>query len=117
MNPAQAARVVIVCGMLEAFFVLAQSRQQSRTREQTIKSLWAIGVITLGLSAAADFVPQVAGPFALLILVALAARSRGELGAALGVGGAAAPSTGGAAASTQHPTTSGGESPGGPARG
>lgn len=113
MNPQQSARTVVVCAMLELFFVLAQARQNNRTREQTVKSLWAIGVLALGLSMASDFVPQVAGPFAILVLVALAARSRGELGQVLGT----AASTPSPAASTSHPTRPGGESPGGPGRG
>jgi len=113
VNPAQSSRTVLVCGLLEAVFVLARAGRVSR--DETVKSLWAIGVIALGLSVAADAVPQVAGPFAILILVALAARSRGDLGAVLGVGSAAASSSSGGAA-TQHPTRSGGESPGGPTR-
>lgn len=122
MTSAQSSRTVVIAGMLEAFFVLAQARQGNSTHPNTVKSLWAIGVLTLGLSALSDFVPQVAGPFALLVLVALAARSRGDLGRVLGVSGAggtnasAASTQGAAGASTAHPSRPGGESPGGPQR-
>ncbi len=37
--------------------------------EGLFKRLWGVGMLGLMLSAAADFVPQIAGPFALLVLV------------------------------------------------
>lgn len=107
MNSAQSSRVVVICAFLEAFFVLAKARQGT-SKDTTVKSLWAIGVITLGLSMLSDFAPQVAGPFAVLMLAALAARSRGELGQVLGVSGASAQSS-----STQPGREAPGFSPGG----
>lgn len=77
--------MVLVCGGLEAGFVLAAAKRAKRDEETVARQLWAIGALTLGLSIFADFVPEVAGPFALLVLVALAARSRGALGEALGL--------------------------------
>jgi hypothetical protein len=76
--------MVLVAGGLEAGFVLAQAKRTKRDRETVARSLYAIGLLTLALSIFADFVPEVAGPFALLVLVALAARSRGALGEVLG---------------------------------
>lgn len=104
MTPSQSARTVVVAAFIEVFFVLARARQTGEGTEKTIKSLWAIGAITLGLSIVSDFIPQIAGPFAILVLVALAARSRGELGQVLGVGTSpAAASPGSAAAGGPSP--------------
>jgi hypothetical protein len=79
--------MVFVCGGLEAAVVLAQAKQTGRDEGTVVRQVWAIGALTLGLAIFADFVPEVAGPFALLVLVALAARSRGELGLLLGTRG------------------------------
>lgn len=88
MTPEQASRIVLLCGAGMATFVLIQSSRTQRPSEATYKSLWAIGLVTLGLSVFADFVPQIAGPFALLVLIAMAARNSGALGTVIGgIGG------------------------------
>lgn len=89
MTSGQAERMVLVAGGIEAGFVLLRHRH-SPDEGRAYKSLWAIGLLTLGLSIFADFVPEIAGPFALLVLVAMAARQRGDLGAVLGAAGATA---------------------------
>jgi hypothetical protein len=82
MTSEQAARVVFVSGMLEAGYVLIRG-SKGITDGKTYKSLWAIGLLTLGLAVFADFIPQVAGPFAVLVLVAMIIRNRGELGSVI----------------------------------
>jgi len=84
----QAARVVLISGAGMATFVLIQGSKQHRATEETYKSLWAIGLLTLGLAIFADFVPGVAGPFALLVLIAMAVRNTGALGSVIGGAGA-----------------------------
>lgn len=85
MNQTQASRVVFLVGGLMAVYVLVRASRGAGA--DTFKSLWAVGVLTLGLAVAADFVPQVAGPFAILVGVAMAARNSGELGSVLGGAG------------------------------
>lgn len=85
MSPQQAARIVFLAGAVEATYVLIRHRQGA---EGTFKSLWAVGVLTLGLAVFADFVPQVAGPFAILVLIAMAVRNSGELGGVIRGAGA-----------------------------
>lgn len=80
MTSEQAARVVFTAGMIECGYVLLRGSRGGLDDGATYKSLWAIGLLTLGLAVFADFVPQVAGPFALLVLVAMIVRNRGELG-------------------------------------
>lgn len=85
MTSEQAGRLVMVAGAAEAAVVLAAMRG-SEDKEARLRALWAIGVLTLALAVAADFVPQVAAPFAILVAVAMATRYPGELGRALGIG-------------------------------
>lgn len=84
MTTEQASRVVLLCGAGMGTFVLIQASRTQRPTEATYKSLWAIGLVTLGLAVFADFVPQIAGPFALLVLIAMAARNSGALGSVIG---------------------------------
>lgn len=44
------------------------------------KAAWAAGVVVLGLSVLADVAPEIAGPAALLVLMAVYWRHRGALG-------------------------------------
>jgi hypothetical protein len=44
---------------------------------------WAAGVITVFLSVLADIAPEVAGPFALLVLMAVYWKNRGVIGSVL----------------------------------
>ena len=62
------------------------------TIQDPFKFAWAAGVITLFLSVLADVAPEVAGPFAILVLLAVYWRNRGVLGSVLPAG-----SSGGAA--------------------
>jgi hypothetical protein len=121
LSPQQSSRIVVICALIETIFVLTHAHLSSQSTEKTIKSLWAIGALAFGLAIFSDFLPQVAGPFALLVLVALAARQRGEIGTVLGTatsssaaGSSTPPAAGGA--STSHPSRTGGGSPGGPSR-
>lgn len=84
MTSEQASRIVLLSGAGMATFVLVQASRQGRPQEKTFKSLWAIGLVTLGLAIFADFAPEVAGPFALLVLIAMAVRNTGALGSVIG---------------------------------
>lgn len=77
--------MVFVVGALMAVYVLIRGSKDPGA--DTFRSLWAIGLLTLGLAVAADFVPQVAGPFAILVGVAMAVRNSGEIGQVLGSSG------------------------------
>lgn len=80
MTPEQAARVVFISGMIEAGYVLVRASRGGLEDGTTYRSLWSIGLLTLGLAVFADFIPEVAGPFAILVLIAMIVRNRGELG-------------------------------------
>ena len=69
------------------------------------KAAWAAGVITLFLSVLADVAPEIAGPAAILILLAVYWRHRGALGSILPPSSNAA---GGAAAGSSPVNTIGG---------
>lgn len=83
--------MVLVSGAGMAVYVLTVAAKEGRPQERTFKSLWAIGLVTLGLAIFADFVPDVAGPFALLVLIAMAVRNTGVLGSVVGGPGSVRP--------------------------
>jgi hypothetical protein len=86
MDSTTASRMVFVSGGLMATYVLIEARGKP---QGSYRQLWAVGALTVGLSVFADFMPKVAGPAALLILVAMVARNTGALGGV--IGGAAPP--------------------------
>lgn len=84
MDSTTASRMVLVSGGLMATYVLLEASKKHKPSEETFKSLWAVGALTVGLSVFADFMPRVAGPAALLVLAAMAARNTGALGSIIG---------------------------------
>lgn len=82
MNAATANRMVLVSTGAMIAFVLIE-RHFNPAQVDMYKRLWAVGALGVGMSLAADFVPQIAGPFALLVLVAMVARNKGQIGRVL----------------------------------
>lgn len=67
MTPSTAQTIVLVSGGL----MLAYAVQK-----KSAKKAYAAGAVTLGLSFLADVAPQVAGPFALLLVLYLAQKEK-----------------------------------------
>ena len=75
MNPSpQQARRWILVSMVLLLIMAAYKSASGKTvgGEGLFKRLWGVGMLGLMLSAAADFVPTLAGPFALLVVVGYA---------------------------------------------
>lgn len=76
------------------------------------KFAWAAGVVTLFLSVLADVAPEIAGPFALLVLMAVYWRNRGLIGASTPLGSASRSSSrsslSGVTSVQPRPSTAGG---------
>lgn len=70
LSPAQARRWVLLS--LVGLLGLAAYRGNLSGDRGLGHRLWGVGMLGLMLSAAADFVPQIAGPFALLVLLGYA---------------------------------------------
>lgn len=79
MSPATAKTIVLVSGGL-MFAMIGIKRSQI---SDPFKFAWAAGVITLGLSVLADVAPEIAGPFAILTLMAVYWKNKGALGSVL----------------------------------
>jgi hypothetical protein len=101
-----ARTVVMLTGLLMIAFVGIEAKRGTATGS-TYKKIWAIGVLTLGLGAASDFVPDLVGPFALLVLLAAYARNQGALGSVIGGSSSTPAASTSAAAATGGSTTSG----------
>lgn len=79
MGSTQASKVVLVTTGLMVALTLIE-HHFNPVDGTLYKRLWALGLVGLGLSVLADFVPQVAGPFAVLVAIAMIARRPGILG-------------------------------------
>lgn len=89
--------VLLVGGLMFAIIFLKPDKFADQ-----YKAAWAAGVITLGLSVVADLAPEIAGPFAILLLMAVYWKNRGVFGGVLSGTGlpSGVTSTGSAAAET-----------------
>lgn len=101
MNPTQARRLVLIS--LVGLLGMAAYRGNLSGDRGLSYRLWGVGMLGTMLSVAADFVPQVAGPFALLVLLGYATSGGDKaienvLGKVSGSGAAPAPAARGAAA-------------------
>lgn len=56
--------MVLVGAFLLAGIAVYRDRQAGSEASDTFRALWGVGVVSLVLSLVADFVPQIAGPFA-----------------------------------------------------
>lgn len=79
-------KVVVLSGVIMFGLTLAQAwrRPASFKQGEVYRRLFFTGVLTLGLAAAADFVPEVAAPFAILVVVAYIVRYPGAFGSIIG---------------------------------
>ena len=66
-SPQQAQRLVVI-SVLGLLIVAAYRGNLSDSQESIWKRLWGTGVLAIMLGIIADIAPQIAGPFALLIL-------------------------------------------------
>jgi hypothetical protein len=94
VNPNTARTLVLVSGGL-MFAAIGIRRSQI---SDPFRYAWAAGVITLFLSLLADIAPEVAGPSALLVLLAVYWSHRGTLGSLPGLSGKTAPASSSAGA-------------------
>lgn len=77
MSPRTAQSIVLIVGL--GLFAYTGIRDLLGTYGPgaTFKQLWAIGAVTLLLMVAADLVPEIAGPFALLVGIAYVSAGQG----------------------------------------
>lgn len=78
MSKGTATALVLLTGAILATLTLLH--RGSLDSAKTYKRLWAAGLLTVALGVAADFVPELVGPFAILIIVGAVAYDKGTLG-------------------------------------
>jgi len=83
MNESQANKIVLISAGVLVALTFAQ-RQFNPEGFDLYKNLWGIGALTLALSVTADFVPEVAGPIALLVVSAATVKKGHYIKEALG---------------------------------
>lgn len=101
------AKVII---LLAAGLMFAAIGIKRDSIEDPFRFAWAAGVITVGLSALSDISPEVAGPAALLVLIAVYWRNKGVIGSVPGLSGKSGgiPSTPGNRATSRSGTAAAG---------
>lgn len=70
----QARKMVLVGVLLLAIIGVYRDRSKE-TKQGTFRVIWATAVVGLFLSLLADFLPTIAGPFALLIVLGLLSKN------------------------------------------
>lgn len=78
MSKGTATTIVFATGGILAAIALLQ--KTSIGSGKTYRKLWAAGLLTAGLAVFADFVPELVGPFAVLVILAAVANDTGVLG-------------------------------------
>lgn len=101
MSPSkvQARKMVLVGAFLLAAIAVYRDRRDGTDTSDTFRALWGVGVVSLVLSLVADFVPQIAGPFAALTVLGSLTNGGDQLLQSM-LGKVAPPPAGTAAANT-----------------
>jgi hypothetical protein len=97
MDAPQARQLVLV-SMLATGGVISYDllkHKDSLGADQSFRAIWSTALLFLLLAILADTVPELAGPFALLVLMAVLIGRQGVLGSIVKVGAQPAPKTGG----------------------
>lgn len=61
------ARKMVLAGLLVLTLVTVYKDRRKSTPAGSFRTFWGVGVVGMFLSLLADFLPQIAGPFAMLI--------------------------------------------------
>lgn len=104
MSKGGATTIVFVTGGLLVAIALLQ--KGSLGSGKTFKKIWGAGLLTAGLAVFADFVPELVGPFAVLVILAAVANDTGVIGKLIGNPGAVAASGANAAGNAAATATS-----------
>lgn len=100
MSRSGAATTVIVAGGVLTALALIPAEGQTGS---AYKKVWAAGLLTVALGVAADFVPEIVAPFAVLVIIAAVVRNPGVIGRFVNAPPAALPSGGAAAKAPTGP--------------
>ena len=106
MSSRSAATLVLLTGGLLITYALLDGRNAAVPSTTTYKRIYSSFLATVALGVAADLVPEIVGPFAILIIVAAWAKHKGVLGGIISNSATPAASTS-AAAATGGSTSSG----------
>lgn len=80
MSKTTAQTLVLVTGGLLVAYAMLDARSGKVPSETTYKRIYSSFLATVALGVAADLVPELVGPFSILVIVAAWAKHKGALG-------------------------------------
>lgn len=80
MSSSTARTLVLVAYLAMTALIGLNKSGKYTSNGSKYKAIWAASVFFLGLSVTADLAPQIAGPLALLAVIAVAVKNPGEIG-------------------------------------
>lgn len=92
-NSSAKAIVIFAYGLTVAYIGLSKDSRYQKAGSK-FKAVYAASWTLVGLSLAADIAPEIAGPLAVLILIAVAYKNRGEIGSETAATGGSADTIG-----------------------
>lgn len=92
MNQATARQLVLVSMLVSGGVVTYDllANKENLSDDQKFRAVWSLALLFLLLAMAADTVPEIAGPFAGLVMLAIVVGRQGTLGRIVAIGGGAA---------------------------
>lgn len=91
MDAPQARQLVLVSMFVTGGVVVYDLLQHKDAlgTDQSFRAVWSLALLFLLLALMADTVPELAGPFAMLVALAVVTGRKGVLGQIVNIGGAA----------------------------
>lgn len=83
MNSDQANKIVFITAAVLVAAAFLENHYDPSSKSM-FKRVWTIGLLTVLLGITADFVPEVAGPLALLVITSVAVKDSQYFGQAIG---------------------------------
>jgi len=80
VSPETARKIVVLSALVGGAAVIWAGQKQGASAATTYRRVWGLLVLTAGGAVLADFAPQIAGPYMLLVLIGFLMSNKVGLG-------------------------------------